>query len=417
MPRTPNRGGFPEGFLWGAATAGHQIEGNNLNSDCWVMENVTPTIFREPSLDAANSFALWTSDLDIVQALGLNSYRFSLEWARIEPVPGQFSVAMLDHYKQIVEGCRARGLVPVVTYNHFTVPAWFAAMGGWTNPEAPALFARYCDRATRHLGDAIGYAVTLNEPNLSLQLWAMMPELMTKLTHVLPPMLAAAAKAVGSTQFEAANIMLLDTAQRTLPNMIEGHKAGRMAIKSVRGNLPVGVSLAMADEQVGTSETKRDEARVFAYGSWLEAAAGDDFIGVQNYARNIWDEEGPRAAPVDARLNSHGSEVFPASLAGAVRYAHEVSGCPVMVTEHGVGSDDDNLRAWLIPEALKELQLAIDDGVPVLGYLHWSLLDNFEWIFGYETKFGLCSFDRATFERTPKPSAKVLGAIARRSSL
>lgn len=408
---------FPKGFLWGTATAAHQIEGNNTNSDCWVLENVTPTIFREPSLDAANSLELWHVDLDLVQSLGLNTYRFSLEWARIEPEQGHFSVAMLDHYKAIVEGCRERGLVPVVTYNHFTVPKWFAALGGWTSDDAPGLFARYCERATRHLGADIGYALTLNEPNIALMLWVTLPGLMAKLDSVLAPMNAAAAKAVGSDKFEAANIMSLETASATLANMIAGHKAGRAAIKSVRPDLPVGVSLSIADEQVGSSEARRDQVRADAYGAWLEAAQGDDFIGVQNYARNVWDEDGPRAMPEGAKVNSHGTEVFAASLAGAARYAHEASGCPVMITEHGVGTSDDNVREWLIPNALRELQLAIEDGLPVIGYLHWSLLDNFEWMFGYDTQFGLCSFDRQTFVRTPKPSASVLSAIARRNAV
>ncbi|CAN7196141.1 family 1 glycosylhydrolase [Phenylobacterium sp. LjRoot219] len=158
--------GFPKGFLWGAATAAHQIEGNNVSSDLWLAETVKPTLFREPSGDACNSFALWPTDLDLVRDLGLNTYRFSIEWARIEPEPGQFSAAMLDHYKAVIDGCRARGLNPVVTFNHFSSPRWFAARGGWTNPEAPELFARYCDHAARRLAANMGSAVTLNEPNM-----------------------------------------------------------------------------------------------------------------------------------------------------------------------------------------------------------------------------------------------------------
>src|SRR5580658_4981135 len=156
---------FPKGFLWGAATAGHQVEGNNVNSDIWLLENVKPTIFAEPSADADNSFALWPTDLDLVRALGLNSYRFSLEWSRIEPEPGLFSFAMLDHYKAMIEGCRSRGITPVVTFNHYSTPRWFAARGAWTRPDSPDLFARFCDRAARHCAAGMGYATTLNEPN------------------------------------------------------------------------------------------------------------------------------------------------------------------------------------------------------------------------------------------------------------
>lgn len=408
---------FPKRFLWGAATAAHQIEGNNVNSDSWVMEHLSPTIYREPSGDAANSLELWRTDLDLVKSLGLNTYRFGLEWARIEPVQGQFSIAMLDHYKAVIEGCRARGLVPVVTFNHFTTPKWFAGLGGWTNPGSPTMFTRFCERAARHLGAQIGYATTLNEPNLALQLWATMPQLMAQIGPVLAPLKAAAAKAIGSDRFELANLMALDTAKAALPNMIAAHKTGREAIKAIRPDLPVGVSLAIADEQAVGSTDKRNQVRSDAYLAWLEAVQGDDFVGVQNYARNVWTAEGKAPAAAGAVKNYGGDEVFAPSLAGAVRYAHQTSGCPVIVTEHGVGTDDDAVRAALIPAALKELKAAMNEGVPVLGYLHWSLIDNFEWIFGYGPKFGLCALDRTTFKRTPKPSAFVLGHIARRNAL
>jgi len=162
--RTPK--GIPKGFLWGVATAGHQVEGNNVNSDVWLLEHVTPTIYKEPSGDACDSLNRWSEDLDIVRDIGVNTYRFSLEWARIEPVEGQFSIAMLDHYKRIVAGCHERGLTPFVTFNHFTAPRWFAAQGGWQRPEAADQFARFCERATKHLGDQLSFATTLNEPNL-----------------------------------------------------------------------------------------------------------------------------------------------------------------------------------------------------------------------------------------------------------
>ncbi|HEY8539636.1 MAG TPA: family 1 glycosylhydrolase, partial [Steroidobacteraceae bacterium] len=132
-----SKGQFPRGFLWGAATSGHQTEGNNTASDTWFLEHLQPTAFAEPSGDACNSFELWPTDLDLVRSLGLNSYRFSVEWARIEPERGHYSNAMLDHYSRIVDGCRERGLTPIVTFNHFTCPRWFAASGGWLNPDAP----------------------------------------------------------------------------------------------------------------------------------------------------------------------------------------------------------------------------------------------------------------------------------------
>jgi beta-glucosidase len=405
---------FPPGFLWGAATAGHQVEGNNVNSDCWVMENVKPTIFSEPSFDADNSFVLASTDLDLVKSLGLNTYRFSLEWARIEPEEGHFSVAMLDHYKRVIAGCRARGLTAMVTFNHYTTPRWFAASGGWTNPNSPKHFARFCDRAARHLGEHIGYATTLNEPNI-----------MNILRVVLPPqiidaqraMLAAAAKAVGSEKFVGGNAVNPEDIDTVTANLVAGHKAGRDAIKAVRPDLPVGVSLAMFDDQAAGKNSIRDAMRAKLYQPWLDAVKGDDFLGVQNYERQVWGASGKLPAPKGADVNYMGSEVYPPSLAGAVRYAHAATGLPIFVTEHGVGTSDDNIRARLIPAALAELKKAMDDGVPVKGYLHWSLIDNFEWIFGYKVKFGLHSVDRETFERTAKPSAAIYSQIAKANQI
>lgn len=416
VARTQTRRPFPKGFLWGAATAAHQIEGNNVNSDSWVLETVKPTLYKEPSGDAANSFELWPLDLDLVKSMGLNSYRFSLEWARIEPEPGQFSIAMLDHYKAMIEGCRARGLAPIVTFNHFTTPRWFAGLGAWTNPQSPSLFARFCERAARHLGQHIGYATTLNEPNVSLQVAQTVPGF-TALSPYFQAGAQAASKAIGSDQFGLSALQPVEVAKASLPNMIAAHKAGRDAIKAVRPDLPVGVTLAIADEQAVGATTKRDQVRKDAYGAWLEAVKGDDFLGVQNYIRNLWGDAGKLPVPDGAKRNHAGEEVFPASLAGAVRYAHQATGCKIMVTEHGIGTDDDTLRAELIPAALKELQLAMAEGVPVIGYMHWSLIDNFEWLSGYAPKFGLCSVDRTTFKRSPKPSARILGAIARRNAV
>ena len=406
---------FPQGFLWGAATAGHQVEGNNTTSDTWFLEHMHPSAFAELSGDACNSFELWREDLDLVRSLGLNTYRFSIEWARIEPEPGFFSVAMLDHYRRMIDGCRERGLTPVVTFNHFTCPRWFAAGGGWLNPKLSQLFARYCERAARHLSAGIGYATTLNEPNIMRLLkWFGLPP---QLIETQRAMLVAAAQASGSAVFSAANATNFEDLERQLPIMLSAHEAGRAAIKSVRPDLPVGVSLAISDDQAVGRKSRRDEKRAFVYGAWLEAAKQDDFIGVQNYDRARIDASGVVPPPEGVARNSMGVEIYPPSLGAAVRYAHAATGRPVIVTEHGLGTDNDALRASFIPASLAGLKSAIDDGIPVHGYVHWSLLDNFEWVFGYGPKYGLCEVDRQTFRRSAKPSAAVLGAIARRNEL
>jgi beta-glucosidase len=406
---------FPAGFLWGASTAGHQIEGNNSNSDTWFLENIKPTVFAEPSGDAANSFHLWPQDMELARDLGLNAYRFSIEWARIEPSEGLFSIAMLDHYKRMITGARSRGLRPIVTMSHFSTPRWFAAKGGWTNMGAPALFARYCDKAMRHLGDGIDHIITFNEPNIMRILNSL--GLPPKVWEIQKAMLAEAGRQTGSEKFTALNAANVEDIEPMQLVLMEAHKAGKAAIKAVRSDLPFGVSLAMFDDQAVGKNSVRDVMRQKLYGGWLDLAKDDDFLGVQNYERTVWDAKGKVPPPPGGDRGHMGAEVYPPSLAGAVRYGHAATGVPILVSEHGVGTDNDDVRARFIPAALVELKKAIDDGVPVIGYCHWSLIDNFEWIFGYKIHFGLHSFDPVTFKRKAKPSTAVYSEIVRKNAI
>lgn len=405
---------FPKGFLWGAATAGHQVEGNNVNADQWLLETTEPRLPASPSGDACDSFELWREDLDLVRRLGLNTYRFSIEWPRIEPVPGEFSIAMLDHYKAMIDGCRASGLAPVVTLCHFTTPRWFAARGGWTDDGAPALFARYCERAIRHLGDGIRYCTTFNEPNGGPLLQTVLPP---PFFGALRASLAACAKASGTAKFAVGNTVLPEDVEATTRNMLAAHRLARQAIKALRPNLPVGVTLALVDDQAAGPDSMRDAHRERVYGAWLRSARDDDYVGVQNYERAVWDAKGRLPTPKGVPTNVAGSEIYPASLANAVRYVHAETTVPILVSEHGVSTTDDLQRASLIPAALGHLRAAIAEGVPVLGYIHWSLLDNYEWGGDERAQFGLVAVDRTSFRRTPKPSAFILGRIAQRNKI
>ena len=404
---------FPPGFRWGVATSGHQTEGGNTDSDTWFLEHVRPSVFREPSGRACNGYELWRQDVGLVAGLGLDTYRFSVEWARVEPEEGRFSDQALEHYEAITGYCLALGIAPVVTYNHFTAPHWFARRGAWLDPEAPALFARYCGMVTEALGDGAAWAVTMNEPDLPrLLTWLGIPAAARELERAT---LLAASEQAGVPRYRASNLVLPEEMDAMAAGMAAGHRAAREAIKSRRPGLPVGLSLAIVDDQVvGDDASVRDRKRAEVYGMWLDLARDDDFIGVQNYERARYDANGEVSPPPGAPLNQlSSSDIYPLSLAGAVRYAHAATGVPVLVTEHGLGHRDDAFRAAFIEPALTGLLGVIEEGVPVLGYLHWSLMDNFEWIFGYDVKFGLHEVDRETFVRTPKPSAAVYSAIAR----
>ncbi|WNM26608.1 family 1 glycosylhydrolase [Demequina capsici] len=401
---------MPTDFLWGVAVAGHQIDGGDTTSDTSFLENVEPTVFVEPSGAACGSWERWPEDLDLAAGLGLNAYRFSVEWCRIEPDRGVIDESALDHYEAIIDGCLDRGLAPVVTFSHFTAPHWFACRGSWLAPEAAADFARFCDLVMERLGDRIAIAVTLNEPNLQRQLAG----------GFLPPQaweghavtLDAASKAAGVERYRAGNVQRLDELELFEDAFERAHVAAREAIKARRPDLPVGLSLAVADEfALPGGEAARDKVREECYGRWLRLAEDDDFVGVQNYERILYGPEG--------RVATHPGqqEVEPLSLAGAVSYCHEVSGVPVLVSEHGMNTEDDEARCAFLTAALAGLDRAIADGVPVLGYCHWSLLDNYEWIFAFGPKFGLHAVDRVTLDRSAKRSAAVFAAeVARRSS-
>lgn len=405
---------FPADFLWGVATAGHQNEGDNVDSDTWFLENLTTSVFQDRSGKATNGWELWESDLDLVAGMGLNAYRFSVEWARVEPVEGEFSDDALAHYEAVVDGCRARGIAPIVTFNHFTSPHWFAGRGAWLDPEAPALFARYCGVVMDRFGDRIALAVTFNEPDLPEMLtWAHLPEFVAELERAT---LEAASREAGVERYRAGNVMLREDFAGMRAGMTAGHEAAKAAIKARRPELPVGLSLAMVDDVAGPGgESTRDRKRAEVYDHWLRLAQTDDFVGVQNYERIVYGPHGQLPPEPGAVVNGMGTPVDPDSLRGAVEYAYSVSGRPILVSEHGVSTEDDSVRAGFIEPSLAGLRQAMDAGIPVIGYCHWTLMDNFEWIFGYGPKLGLHSVDPETFARTAKPSAAVYAELVRQA--
>lgn len=406
---------FPPKFLWGAATAAHQVEGNNINSDNWLLERAPNTMYQEPSGDACDHYHLYEQDINQFADLGFNAYRFSIEWARIEPEKGFFSRAELDHYRRMLEVCHKRGLTPLVTYSHFTLPRWFAFQGAWENPESVDLFARYCENATKHLGDLIGYGATFNEPDIPyLFHWINLPNAPAgiDLAGVMAAQKAALRQYLNAPQFSS---FLIGDAAKTRENMMAAHTKAKAAIKAAK-NIPVGLTLAMEDDQPDGADNRAAEKQADVYGPWLKLAKSDDFIGVQTYTRS---RIGAKAIPPPqgAELTQMGYEFYPEALEHTVRFAAKETGVPVIVTENGIATEDDTRRVEYIHRALAGVKRCLDDGVDVRGYIHWSLLDNFEWIFGYRPKFGLISVDRQTQKRTVKPSAIMLGKIAKNNSL
>jgi beta-glucosidase len=398
---------FPESFLFGAAVSAHQVEGGNTNSDWWWWEHLQSTPVHEPSGDACDFYHRYRDDIAMLASFGLNAFRFSIEWARIEPAEGEFSRAALDHYRRVLEACHEHRVMPIVTFHHFTLPKWLQDAGGFASDRFPALFERYCDRAAAALGDLIGIACTINEPaGLGSSGY---------LLGINPP---------GHEDDR-------DGAQRAIDNLLEAHKKGGAAIRA-RYRIPVGVTLAMPDLQYEDgaqpgSSSLEVESRVNDW--FLEVARKDDFVGVQTYTRFRYGPDGPRSPGHDWSDTTRemietdvttqmGYEDYPQALGGAIRRAARACpGLPILVTESGIATAHDVRRIAFMQAALREVQACLADGIDVRSYVYWSLLDNFEWAFGYAPKFGLVAVDRHTFSRHPKPSASWLGEVARRRSL
>ena len=407
---------FPAGFLWGAATAAHQVEGNNVNSDFWVMEYAPGSMFAEPSGDACDHYHLYHEDIALLARLGFNAYRFSVEWARIEPEEGQFSRAALEHYRRMLAACREHGLTPIVTFHHFTSPRWLIREGGWESKETPDRFARYCERTARHLGDLMGAACTINEANIGAVLTN---------AGFLPPVgvvqqatwWIAAAQTMGAAPDRFAPFLFALSPQ-AIDIIMAAHRRGVEAIKSAAASLPVGITLALQDVQaMPGGEAQAAHLNRQINDLFLEQLSGDDFVGVQSYSRMRVGPDGPLPPEEDAEKTQMGYEFYPEALEGVIRRASEKARIPVIVTENGIGADDDARRIVYVERALQGVIRCLNDGLDVRGYIYWSAMDNFEWMLGYRPTFGLIAVDRATQRRTPKPSASLLGAIARANAI
>ncbi|MGC7101780.1 glycoside hydrolase family 1 protein [Amycolatopsis lurida] len=388
MPRT-----FPDGFLWGAATAAHQVEGNNLNNDWWQLEqNAAPHV--QYSGDAVDSYHRYEEDMRLLANAGLTAYRFSLEWSRIEPLPGKFSRAALAHYRRMIETALRLDLTPVVSLHHFTHPRWLGAHDAWLRDDAVNLFTRYAEQAATIL-DGVEWVCTINEPNvLSVNHWSL-----------------AEVAAGRPYPFGALPDVRIGTA------LIEAHRAVAPLVRQATG-AKVGWTVAnQAFVPAEGGEAKHAEVQEIWEDRYLEAARDDDFIGVQSYTSQLVDKNGIVPHPEHPGNTLMGWAYRPDALTIAVRHTREIVGdVPILVTENGIATSDDKHRIAYTTAALQGLHDAIEDGADVRGYLHWSLLDNFEWG-RWEPTFGLVAVDRETFERRPKPSLGRLGAVARANAL
>ena len=401
---------FPPTFLWGAATAAHQVEGDNVYNDNWVMEHVSDGPYVEVSGDACDHYHRYRQDITLLAELGFTLYRFSLEWSRIEPEEGEFSLAQLDHYRRMLATCHEHGITPMVTFHHFTSPRWLVSSGGWEAQETPEKFARFCERAIAHLGDLLPFACTLNEVNIGPLIGTIMGTTLSSARS--ESWFEAAAHAVGSDVSRFTPFLYAD-AERGRATILTAH---RRAVEVIKGGAPhcaVGLTLAMQDIQAGPGgEEMAAHMRRELQDVYMEATRGDDFIGVQTYSRQRFGPVGPLRPEVGVELTQTGDEFWPEALEATIRYASATTGLPVIVTENGIATAEDTRRIAYVERALRGVAACLRDGIDVRGYTYWSAMDNFEWISGYRPPFGLIAVDRQTQGRTVKPSADWLGRVA-----
>lgn len=395
---------FPTGFLWGAATAPHQVEGNNINSDWWAREQKMPGM--QASGDANDSYHRYADDMQLLADAGLNSYRFGIEWARIEPVPGHISRAELAHYRRMIDMAVDLGLTPIVTLHHFSSPLWFAEEGGWMSDRSTERFASFVTAATSIL-DGVEWVCTINEPNMLAFMVRMMNLAREGLLNEWQ----------SPTVEGALQPQLPDPDPEAGRRLIAAHHAAREILKQ-RTDAAVGWTVANESLVAAPgSEAKLREVQDARENAFLVAARGDDFIGVQSYTSQLVDENGIVAHAPSPDNTMVGTAYRPDAIGIAIRHASTMTeGVPVLVTENGIATPDDERRIAYTSEALQHVADAIADGIDVRGHLHWSALDNYEWGH-WEPTFGLIAVDRETFERHPKPSLAWLGRIARANAI
>lgn len=422
MPRATYN--FPAGFLWGTATAAHQVEGYNTNNDWWALEQEPGRILNgDKSGKACDWWAgRWREDMDRAQDTWQNAHRFSVEWSRVQPEPDRWDESALDRYREMLIGMRERNITPMITLHHFSLPLWLAAMGGWENEEIVDLFQTFTRRTVEALKAHCSLWITINEPNVLMSGGYMnggFPPLKNDMTAGL----------------------------RALANMVRGHAAAYHAIHEIQPDAQVGVAhhwrgfkpanrgplsafisklhhkifnnsfaYALKDGKFDAVKVKMDLP---------EAAGTQDFLGLNYYTGDLVkfdlskgdDGYARRFYPPDADLSETGFLANdPQGFMEAIRWISQFD-LPIYITENGCEDGKDDFRRRYLLQHLHALWKMINQNIPIKGYFHWSLTDNFEWERGWSQKFGLWELDPATQIRTKRKSVDLYAEICRGNAI
>ncbi|MDO8240363.1 MAG: glycoside hydrolase family 1 protein [Candidatus Moranbacteria bacterium] len=412
---------FPDGFLWGAATSGHQVEGNTNNDwvqwekdnaeriageagkkwEKWQQEKFPEmfTVENYISGNACDQYNRYEEDFDLAKAGGHNAHRLSLEWSRIEPKEGEFSAEGIEHYRKVLTALRERGLEPFVTLWHWTDPIWVGEMGAWGNKETVKYFHRYAERVFNEYKDLVTFWMPLNEPNTEVSLGYMFGN--------QPPGIKS--KLAANTAFK---------------NLMQVQKDIYQVAKAVSPDFQIGCSHFMFDikshNRLPWNVLATKIMDYFANYRFFKAFNDScDFFGIQYYQSfhvnfriggkffGLFENK-----EVSEKRSDLGWQIYPEGIYNVLKKAAK-NGKPIYITENGLADATDTYRAEFIQEHLKYVQKAIADGVDIRGYFHWSLIDNFEFVEmrGFWPRFGLIEIDYKTLERKPRKSFYVYKEI------
>jgi len=421
----PRTWDFPEGFLWGTATASYQVEGDNANCDWWEWESQPGRIRGGDRSGKACDWwgGRWAEDLDRAAQAGQNAHRLSVEWSRIEPEPDRWDESALAFYREILLGARARGLTPFVTLHHFTNPLWLAARGGWLSADVVPRFERFTTKVVSALGDLADWWITINEPNVlaySGYAGGVFPPGNRSLPHALQAM-------VHLMQAHAAAYHAI---RARVPGARIGLAHHYRGMRPARAGCPLDHLVAWARSSTFNEACARaaQDGILRLPGrrvSIPQAVGTQDYFGLNYYTTEVarldlraWNELMARSAyPAGAVLSPNGFLAnVPIGLTHALRWAGRFR-VPILITENGTEDAADEFRRRYLVEHLLHLWDAIGAGAPVLGYLHWTLVDNFEWAEGWNLRFGLWGLDPHTQARTRRGSADLYEQICRANGL
>jgi len=383
---------FPKDFLWGSAVSSYQVSGGIENCN-WSE--------KFPAGWACDYYNKYEKYFEIAKELNQNIHRFSLSWSRIQPEEGKFDRKEIKHYRKMLLALKKRGIKPMVTIWHWTLPLWMSEKGGWENSKFSEYFEQYTRFVVEELDDLVDFWITINEPMIY-----------TSLAYILgefPPQ---------------KNCPLI--IPKVFYNFIETHKKAYKAIHDINENAKVGVAqnLSFVDAYNKNSILNKKVANIFNFFRnrlFLELTKNhQDFLGVNYYfhdrIKTISKFPFLKIENENKKVSDLGWEIYPKGIYYVLKDLRKYN-LPIYITENGLADKKDKHRAEFIKEHLKYIQKAISDGVNIKGYLHWSLLDNFEWADGFEPRFGLVEMDYEKMETKIRESAKEYAEICKNNAV